>query len=66
MILAYITRFRPKSFLLENVKGLLVTSPGADMSDADWIVKELEKLNYYVTKFVFDCGAFGSIASRTR
>lgn len=63
---AYITKYRPAMFMLENVRQIMDKADKDAMSDADWIVEEFRRQNFFVLHFVFDCASFGSPAARSR
>ena len=64
-ITKYLAKCQPLIVVLENIPALLEAGP-EETSDAEHIVKEMEKLGYTTTYFRFDCEEFGSVARRDR
>ena len=64
-ILAYIQKHAPQICILENVPALLQKDQSA-VSDAEWIVTQLEAAGYSARFWKFAAEDFGSRACRTR
>ena len=65
-VFAYISKTLPATILLENVPGLAQKTSATAMSDAEWVLSELESLGYIARMFQFDAADYGSPASRER
>lgn len=63
---AVIALQRPRLIILENVPALQEKPDPESMSDAEYIVAELQALGYWSKWFCFDAKEFGSLASRQR
>jgi site-specific DNA-cytosine methylase len=63
---ASLVRSRPLIFLLENVTALLEKTSPEHVSDADFIINDLQAFGYYVKLFRVDSENYGSRAVRAR
>ncbi len=64
-IFEYIKCFLPLLVILENVVQLMEAC-NTGISDANWIVKEFEFLNYFVYTTTINCADYGSCGVRLR
>jgi hypothetical protein len=60
LILAFISKHRPCLLLFENVKELQEIYDDNQVSDADWVLQELNRRGYHATLIRFNCLEHGS------